>query len=102
MYNILDAMRKNISQHYRGNKMIGTIAVNSVRTFFQLEKKAEHIVREHEIIEGYVKNGKLFLKTSDQALKIEIFKQKKELLTIINQQLEALNYKQKIDEIFLK
>ena len=99
---ILDAMRKSISQHYRGNKMIGTIAVKTVKEFFQLEKKADHVVREQEPIEGYVRNWKLFLKTNDQALKIEIFKKKKELLSLINTQLETLGYKQHIHEIFLK
>ena len=102
MQNILDTMRKSISQHYRGNKMIGTIAIQEVKEFFQLEKKAEDVVREKEVVEGYVKNGKLFVKTSDQALKIEIFKRKKELLAKVNVKLEALGYREKMDEIFLK
>jgi hypothetical protein len=102
MQNILDAMRKNISQHYRGNKMVGTIAMKSVKAFFQLGKAAENVVREKEVLEGYVRNGKLFLKTSDQALKIEIFKRKRELISLVNEQLEILGYKQRIDEIFLK
>ncbi len=113
MKDILDVMRKSISQHYRGNKMIGTIAIKSVKEFFQLEKKwskgnparnceDEDIVREQEVIEGYVRNGKLFIKTEDQALKIEIFKKKKELIALINNQLSNLWYKQTIDDIFLK
>jgi len=82
--------------------MIGAIAVKSVREFFQLEKKTEEVLREQELIEGYVRNGKLFLKTCDPALKIEIFKKRKELITIINEQLKTLGYKQHIDEIFSK
>jgi hypothetical protein len=95
-------MRKSISQHYRGNKMIGTIAMNCVKEFFQIEKKADNVIREKEPIEGYVRNGKLFLRTSNQGLKIEIFKKKKELITLINSQLSSLGYKQQIDEVFWK
>lgn len=102
MQNILDAMRKSISQHYRGKKMIGTIALQCVRDFFQLEKKADHIVREREPLEGYVKHHKLFLRTYDQMLKIEIFKKKQSLISLINEELEKLGYKERIDEIFLK
>jgi hypothetical protein len=102
MYNILDAMRKSISQHYRGKKMIGTIAIKCVKDFFQIEKKADNVIREKEVIEGYVRNDKLFLKTHDQHLKIQIFKQKKELLIQINQQLQTLGYHQQLSDIFLK
>ncbi|MDR0369291.1 MAG: hypothetical protein LBH96_01830 [Candidatus Peribacteria bacterium] len=51
MQPILDTLRKNISQHYRGNKMIGIIAVNEVKTFFQIEEKADTTVREKEPLE---------------------------------------------------
>ena len=102
MQEILSSMRKSISQHYRGKRMIGTIALQCVMKFFQLEKKAENIVREKEPLEWYVKNGKLFLKTSDQALKIEIFKKKKELISAVNEKLEKMSYRERIDEIYLK
>ncbi|MDR2189999.1 MAG: hypothetical protein LBP53_02135 [Candidatus Peribacteria bacterium] len=82
--------------------MIGTIALQCVKDFFHIEKKADHLIREQEPVEGYVKNSKLFLKTSDQALKIEIFKQKKQLLLVINQQLQTLGYHHQLDDIFLK
>jgi hypothetical protein len=90
MQPILDTLRKSLSLHYRGNKMIGTIALQTVKDFFQIEKKAENVIRDKEPIEGYVKNGKLFLRTNDQATKIESFKRKRELLTHINQQLQNL------------
>jgi hypothetical protein len=90
MQSILDAMRKTLSQQYRGKKMVGTIALQCVKNFFQIAKKADTVVREQEPIEGYVRNGKLFLKTHDQILKIEIFKQKKRILTIVNTQLSSL------------
>ncbi|MDR0607594.1 MAG: hypothetical protein LBG52_04500 [Candidatus Peribacteria bacterium] len=102
MQPILDSLRKNIALHYRGNKMIGTIALQTVKDFFQIEKKAENIIRDQEPIEGYVRNGKLFLKINQQATKIESFKRKKELLARINQQLNYLGYSQKIDEIMFK
>ncbi|MDR0860674.1 MAG: hypothetical protein LBO09_07010 [Candidatus Peribacteria bacterium] len=90
MDTILNTLRKSISQHYRGNKMIGTIAMNCVKEFFQIEKKADDVIREKEPLEGYVKNEKLFLKTTNQAWKIEIFKQKKKLIELINTQLATL------------
>jgi len=82
--------------------MIGTIAMNCVKEFFHIEKKADNIVREEEPIEGYVRNRKLFLKTSDQALKIAIFREKKILIAKINDQLEGMGYKERINEIYLK
>jgi hypothetical protein len=102
MQSILDAMRKTLSQHYRGKKMIGTLALQCVKDFFQIAKKADNVVREQEVIEGYVRNDKLFLKTTDSYLKIQIFKQKKELLTLINQHLQTLGYHQQLSDIFLK
>jgi hypothetical protein len=51
MQSILDTMRKSISQHYRGNKMIGTIAMNCVKEFFQIAKKDDTVIREKEPIE---------------------------------------------------
>lgn len=101
MQGILDAMRKNISKHYRGNKMIGTIAVNEVKSFFQIEEKASDIIKE-EPLQGYVKNGKLFIKTIDQEIKIQIFRKKWEIISIINKKLETLWYKQRIEEIYTK
>ncbi|MDR2415103.1 MAG: hypothetical protein LBD75_00335 [Candidatus Peribacteria bacterium] len=98
----MDAMRKTLSQRYRGKKMIGTLALQCVKDFFHIAKKADTVVREQEIIEGYVKNDKLFLKTTDLYLKIQIFKQKKELLILINQRLQTLGYRQQLSDIFLK
>jgi hypothetical protein len=102
MQTILDTLRKSLSQQHRGNKMIGTIAIVCVRKFFQLEKAKENTVREKEILDGYIRNNKLFIKTSDQALKIDIFKKKAELINLVNQHLASLNYHHKIDDVFLK
>lgn len=44
----------------------------------------------------------LFLKTADQMLKIQIFKEKKALLIYINQHLQKLGYHQQINDIRLK
>ena len=99
---ILDAMRKRLSQQYRGKNMIGTVAVSCIKEFFNIEKKSERIVRESEVIEGYVRNSKLFIKTTDQEIKIQLFRQKNKLLSNINEKLESLWYKQKIENIYLK
>jgi len=55
-----------------------------------------------EIIDGYVKFNKIFIRTQDQWLKIEIFKQKKAILELVNQKLENVGYKTKMMEIYIK
>lgn len=102
MQNILDAMRKSISQHYRGNKMIGSIAVSCVKEFFQLEKKADEVVRDKEPVEGYVRNGKLFLRVEEQEIKIQLFRRKGEILSLINDKLTSLGYQHTLDDIYIK
>lgn len=99
---ILTSLRKNLSQHYRWNKMIWTLAMKVIRDFFQIAKPDEWVIREKEPLDWYIRNDKLFLKTSDSWLKIEIFKQKKKLITLVNDQLSRMDYATQIDDIILK
>ncbi len=99
---LLNTLRRSLSQHYRGNKMIGTLAMQTVKDFFKIQKPDENTIRDKEPLEGYVKNNILFLKTSDQAMKIEIFKQKKKLIALVNDQLSKMEYIIKIKDIITK
>jgi hypothetical protein len=47
-------------------------------------------VRENEIISGYLKYDVLFLKISNQSLKISIFKDKKKVINEINNHFQNL------------
>ncbi|GHW02997.1 hypothetical protein AGMMS50249_7830 [candidate division SR1 bacterium] len=99
---IISTLRRSLSQHYRGNKMIGTIAMQVVKSYFGIEKVAEGQVRLREEIDGYVRNNKLLLKTDSQGLKITIFKEKRKLIDAVNVQLSNMGYKVQIEDVILK
>ena len=82
--------------------MIGTHALNATKSYLKIDEKADDILEENQILTWYVKFSTLFLKTSDQSLKIQIFKQKTKLLEHINTQLSTLGYQQKITDLRIK
>lgn len=82
--------------------MIGTLALNATKSYLKIDEKADDILEENQILTWYVKFSTLFLKTSDQSLKIQIFKQKTKLLEHINTQLSNLGYQQKITDLRIK
>ena len=82
--------------------MIGTLALNATKSYLKIDEKADDIFEENQILTWYVKFSTLFLKTSDQSLKIQIFKQKTKLLEHINTQLSNLGYQQKITDLRIK
>lgn len=100
--------------------MIGAVALNVVRSVLGV---TQHISSVEEVslineageyegfsecqenqsgIDGYVRFSLLFLKTSDQNLKIEIFKQKNQILHEVNLALAKVGYKNIIEEIRMK
>lgn len=96
--------------------MVGAVAMNTVRTFLQFRNE-EQGPREKEqgtrykslvpsskpqVIEGYVRFKVLYLKTSDQALKIQIFKQKNQIIREVNLALEKVGYSTRINEVRIK
>lgn len=95
-----DLVRKRFSQQYRGKNIIWSIALNEVKTYFNIKKIDPEI--EKEIITWYVKQDKLFIKTMDQNLKIEIFKDKSNITKNINKKLWQMGYKTEINDIILK
>lgn len=82
--------------------MIGAVVLNATKSFLKIAEKPDNIIEEHQILTWYVKFWTLFLKTTDQNLKIQIFKQKPQLLSHINTHLNNIGYQQKIKEIRLK
>ncbi len=94
-----DALRKRIAHKHLGHNMIGAISVNTVIEIFRDKLK---MVDEKRNLQWYVRFNKLFLKTSDQKLKIEFFKQKSQILAKINLALEKVGYRTRLVEIILK
>ena len=100
MDEIKEIMRKRLSLQHRGKNMIGSIALNEIISYFQIKKGDTEI--ENQILTWYVRNNKLFLKTTDQKLKIQIFKEKLNITKIINQKLADIGYKTEIEDVILK
>ena len=71
--------------------MVGAVALNTVRTFLGMPD-----------LEWYVTFNVFFLKTDDQSLKIQVFKQKNQILQEINLALEKIGYKTRVEELRIK
>ena len=100
MDGIKDVMRKRLSIQHRGKNMIGSIAMNEIKSYLKIEKVDTEI--EDEILTGYVRHNRLFIKTIQQSLKIHIFKEKLSIIKRINQKLSEIGYKTEIEDIILK
>lgn len=97
---IKDVMRRRLSILHRGKNMIGSIALNEIKSYLDIRKIDSEI--EDEIMTWYVKYDKLFIKTINQKLKIQIFKEKLNIIKVINQRLSKIGYKLEIKDIILK
>ena len=100
MDGIKDIMRKRLSIQHRGKNMIWSIALNEIKSYLNIEKVDTEI--EDEILTWYVRLNRLFIKTVDQKLKIQIFKEKLNIIKQINQKLSEIGYKTAIQDIILK
>jgi len=100
MDGINNIIRKRLSIQHRGKNMIGSIAMNEIKSYLNIEKIDAEI--EDEIITWYVRHDKLFIKTLNQSLKIQIFKEKSNIIQQINQKLSEIWYKMTINDIILK
>ena len=99
MKSFKELARKNFSEKFQWNRMLWTIALNVVKELFNIETPDENIVRETDIISWFLKYNVLFLRTYDQALKIAIFRDKKKVITEINNHFHNLWYEQEVSEI---
>jgi len=100
MDGINDIMRKRLSIQHRGKNMIGSIATNEVKSYLEIEKIDTEA--QDEILTWYVRLNRLFIKTTQQSLKIQIFKEKENIIKKINQKLSEIGYKTEIEDIILK
>jgi hypothetical protein len=80
--------------------MIGSIATNEVKSYLEIEKIDTEA--QDEILTWYVRLNRLFIKTTQQSLKIQIFKEKENIIKKINQKLSEIGYKTEIEDIILK
>ena len=97
---IKDVMRKRLSIQHRGRNMIGSIAMNEIKSYLNIEKVDTET--QDEILTWYVRHNRLFIKTTEQSLKIKIFKEKLVIIKRINQKLSEIGYKTEIEDIILK
>ena len=100
MDGINDIMRKRLSIQHRGKNMIGSLAMNEIKSYLNIEKVDSEI--KDEILTWYVRHNKLFIKSTQQSLKIQIFKEKLNIIKKINQKLSEIGYKTEIEDIILK
>ena len=95
-----DLIKKRLSLQYRGKNIIGSIATNEAKSYLDIKNIDSEI--EKEILTWYVRQWKLFLKTTDQRIKIQIFKEKKEIINRINKKLSEVGYNLSIQDSILK
>ena len=100
MDGIKDIMRKRLSIQHRGKNMIGSITMNEIKSYLKIKKVDTET--QDEILTWYVRHNKLFIKTVVQSLKIQIFKEKLNIIKIINQKLSEIGYKTEIEDIIFK
>jgi len=100
MDGINDIMRKRLSFQHRGKNMIWSIAMNEIKSYLNIEKVDTDI--QDEILTWYVRHNKLFIKSTKQSLKIQIFKEKMNIIKQINKKLSEIWYKIPIGDIILK
>ena len=100
MEDLRQAMKSRFSMQHRGMNMIWSIVLNEIKSIYNIESIDPEI--QEEIISWYVKNQKIFIKTKDQALKIQMFKEKKIVLEKINDKLSSVWYNIKMQDIIFK
>ena len=100
MDGIKDIMRRRLSIQHRGKNMIGSIAMNEIKSYLKIEKIDTET--QDEILTWYVRHNRLFIKAIEQSFKIQIFKEKMNIIKQINQKLSEIGYKTEIEDIILK
>lgn len=100
MDKIKEIIRKRLAYQHRGKNMIWILSINEIKSYLKLENIDPEI--KDETLTWYVKNDKLFIKTTDQSLKIKIFKEKNIIISQINKKLLNIWYRTQIQDIILK
>ena len=81
-------IRKSFAQKSFGKRMIWTVWIKAVQKFFG-----------NSDIEGFIRFNTLYIKTSDQNIKIQAFQHKKEILEKVNLELKNLWYNRTVSDI---
>ena len=84
-----DHLKKSLEHKKVDKTVIASIALNAVSVFFS----------EKNIFEWYLKFNKLFIKTTDPNYKMQIFLNKKEILTKIHDLILKLGYKFEVKDL---
>ncbi|MCX6822721.1 MAG: hypothetical protein NTX91_01835 [candidate division SR1 bacterium] len=84
--------------------MIGAIAFNEVKAYFdgRLKVVSDTFGEDRLNLEGHVRFNKLFLKTNDPQIKIDVFQQKQKILARVNAAIAKVGYTTKIVDIMVK
>jgi len=88
-----------MAEKHMGKNVIGAVSVNVIKRYLESELDIKNI---DDVLSGYVKFNKVFIKTNDQKIKIFLYKKKQEILAKANESLINLWYKTKLVEIFFK
>ncbi len=88
-----------MAEKHLGKNIIGAISVNVIKHYLESELDVKNI---DDVLSGYVRFNKVFIKTNDQKIKIFLYKKKQEVLGRANESLANLWYKTKLMEIFFK
>ena len=94
-----DKIRKKMAEKHLGKNMIGAVSLNVIKRYLISEFNIKNI---DDILNGYVRFNKVFIKTNDQKIKIFLYKKKQEVLGKANDSLANLGYKTKLVEIIFK
>lgn len=93
-------IRKTLAHRHMGSQMVGAVALNTVRAFFIAQGRVTK--NEWLAIEWHVRFKVMFLKITDQALKIKIFQEKNQIMQAVNLALEKIGYATRVEEIRIK
>ncbi len=83
-----DMIRKSFAKKSFWKRMIWTVWIRAVQDFFG-----------NKNIEWFIRFSTLYIKTSDQNIKIQAFQHKKEILGKVNLELKKMGYNRTISEI---
>lgn len=92
-FNFQDKLKKALLKRNIDKAMIGTIALKVVTDFF-VEKN-----KKYGEVEGFLKFDTLFIKTANQSLKIDAYRDQTQILENINKRLLAIWYEKKVRKI---
>ncbi len=95
MFLLKDKLRQVIAKKHLTKNMIGVIAINAVRDYFWFTNNPL-------LIEWFINFDIVYIKTTQQHIKIKIFQEKQVLIKIITDAIQAVWYNKTIKDIRTK